>query len=286
MGDTVAAVDRYADIPAPVRAALKRRMAARQYDEVAAIRRDSIEGRYSYGDLRDMHIGQGQVCRAVTREKWAPGAVERGLVYCESGHCLIVPTVCRNVSRVTRAPQPPAAAAGTGAGAASGSGYATTAPPSAGGSAESSDSSESSESSESSYAHSGAGSAPIHGHAGPGIGGLALRQGAGAESASFTDLSRADSTASFAPLARVASVPLASPGFNGSRFGLSRSAEAGGAIPPTQAFPEPPLVPAPPLPAPLAPVPEPTTYALMALGVGLVALRVRRRQWVGASALR
>jgi hypothetical protein len=112
-----------------------------------------------------------------------------------------------------------------------------------------------------------------------------LRQGAGAGSASFTDLSRADSTASFAPLARFAGVSLASPGFDGSRFGLPRSAKAGGIIPPPQAVLEPPLVPAPPLPAPLAPVPEPTTYALMVLGVGLVALRVRRRQLVGASAL-
>ncbi len=113
-GDTVAAVDRYADIPAPARARLKQRMAARQYDEVAAIRRDSIEGRHRYSDLRDMHFGAGQVCRSVTRDKWADGAVERGLVYCEDGHCLIVPTVCRNVSRVTRLPAPPPAAAAAG----------------------------------------------------------------------------------------------------------------------------------------------------------------------------
>jgi hypothetical protein len=30
-----------------------------------------------------------------------------GLVYCEQEHCLIVPTVCRNVSRVTRTGVPP-----------------------------------------------------------------------------------------------------------------------------------------------------------------------------------
>ena len=28
---------------------------------------------------------------------------ERGLVYCDSGNCILVPTVCRNVSRITRA---------------------------------------------------------------------------------------------------------------------------------------------------------------------------------------
>jgi len=117
-GDVPAAVDRYADIPPAVRARLKQRMAAYQYDDVAAIRRDSIEGKHRYGDLRDMHFGATQVCRSVTRQKWAADAEERGLVYCESGHCLIVPTVCRNVSRVTRAPDDAGAApvAGSGGG--------------------------------------------------------------------------------------------------------------------------------------------------------------------------
>ena len=128
-GDTVAAVDRYDDIPADVRAALKARMAERRYDEVATIRRDSIEGRYTYSGLRDMHFGRNQVCKTVTRDKWAPEAVERGLVYCESGHCLIVPTVCRNLSRVDRGAAP-ASAAGASPGAAGNTGPAlASAPP-------------------------------------------------------------------------------------------------------------------------------------------------------------
>ena len=45
MGDVVAAVDRYRDIPADVRARLKTRMAKRQYDDLVSIRRDSIDGR-------------------------------------------------------------------------------------------------------------------------------------------------------------------------------------------------------------------------------------------------
>jgi hypothetical protein len=113
MGNVPAAVDRYTDIPAEVRERLKARMVKRQYDEIATIRRDSIAGRHQYSDeLRDMHFGQGRVCRTVTRTRWAPDMVERGLVYCESEHCVIVPTVCRNVSRVTRLKGPPAAAAG------------------------------------------------------------------------------------------------------------------------------------------------------------------------------
>ena len=113
MGDVVAAVDRYTDIPEPVRARLKARMETRQYDEIAAIRRDSVTGKRKYApEIRDMHFGQGTVCRTVTRTKWADDTVERGLVYCERGHCIIVPTVCRNVSRIKRLGGDRVAAAG------------------------------------------------------------------------------------------------------------------------------------------------------------------------------
>ncbi len=123
MGDVVAAVDRYRDIPAPVRATLKARMAARQYDEIVSIRRDRIEGRARYdAAIRDMHFGTGQICGTVTRARWNEAAQERGLVYCESGHCLLVPTVCRNVSRITR--QGPAVAAAGGEAGAGGGGAA------------------------------------------------------------------------------------------------------------------------------------------------------------------
>ena len=133
MGNVVAAVDRYADIPAAVRATLKKRMAARQYDEVASIKRGSIDGKYNNTDLRDMHFGAGQVCQTVTRDKWSDKNEERGLVYCESGHCLIVPTVCRNVSRVTRGAikaveaEAPAGRAGGGGGGGGGGGASQTA---------------------------------------------------------------------------------------------------------------------------------------------------------------
>jgi hypothetical protein len=105
MGDVVAAVDRYRDIPAEVRARLKARMAKRQYDDLVSIRRDSIDGRAGYqygGAISDMHFGTNQVCHSVTRAAWTPAMQERGLVYCEAGHCILVPTVCRNVSRIGR----------------------------------------------------------------------------------------------------------------------------------------------------------------------------------------
>ena len=104
-GDVVAAIDRYRDIPTPVRMKLKQRMAARQYDDLVDIRRDSIDGKFSYAAaIRDMHFGAGKVCREVTRQRWTDQMPERGLVYCEAGHCILVPTVCRNVSRIDRGP--------------------------------------------------------------------------------------------------------------------------------------------------------------------------------------
>ncbi len=115
MGDVVAAVDRYPDIAPQVREQLKARMRARQYDEIVVISRDAIRGKGNYdARISDMHFGPGRVCRNVTRAGWSEQMQERGLVYCVQGACILVPTVCRNVSRITQV----AAAATPGAGAA------------------------------------------------------------------------------------------------------------------------------------------------------------------------
>ena len=114
MGDVVAAVDRYTDIPADARQRLKNRMARRDYDDIADIRRDSLRGRFDYEPaIRDMHFGTGRVCTSVSRGAWSDAQQERGLVYCDGAQCIIVPTVCRNVSRVTRRAPPAVAAADT-----------------------------------------------------------------------------------------------------------------------------------------------------------------------------
>ena len=112
VGELVRAVDRYQDIPSQVRARLKQRIGARRYDEIVVIRRDAILGRASYAPgIRDMHFGEGQVCGTVTRAKWTASDEQLGLVYCESGHCVMVPTVCRNLSRIHRLDERTAAAA-------------------------------------------------------------------------------------------------------------------------------------------------------------------------------
>ena len=122
--DIAAAIDTYRDIPPEQRADLKVKLAKLQYDDVAEIRRDSITSekfadKYTYSDLTFMHGGGTpvKVCRTVSRAKWTDSMVERGLVFCSavgaSGResCVIVPTVCNNVSRITRTGKPPVAVA-------------------------------------------------------------------------------------------------------------------------------------------------------------------------------
>lgn len=101
-GSVPAAVHSYTDIPLETRNRLQQKMEKRQYDEIVDIRRDRIAGKHDYVDLRDMHFGGNRLCRTVSMSKWGDQALERGLIYCEGAHCLIVPTVCNNVSRVTR----------------------------------------------------------------------------------------------------------------------------------------------------------------------------------------
>ena len=113
MGEVPSAVRRYREIPAGVREKLQARMERLDYDEMVEIRRDVIVGKdHSYENLRGMHFGNGGFCEHVTRTSWSDDHRERGFVYCEQGHCILVPTVCRNVSRVdiapiTRPPVPP-----------------------------------------------------------------------------------------------------------------------------------------------------------------------------------
>ncbi len=108
MGELPTAIDRYTDLSSDVRSKLKDRIAKQQYDDVVEIKRDAIvgTGKFAYAaQIRDMHFGdKGRVCKTVTRKAWKANTTERGLVYCESGSCVLVPTVCRNVSRVAARP--------------------------------------------------------------------------------------------------------------------------------------------------------------------------------------
>jgi hypothetical protein len=106
MGDVPSAVDTYTDIPKATRDTLKAKMRdPRRYDDVAHITATGVRSeRWEYGPLTMMHFGAGRtICRTVDTSMWTatdPG--ERALIYCADGHCIAVPTVCRNVSRIAR----------------------------------------------------------------------------------------------------------------------------------------------------------------------------------------
>lgn len=104
-GKTAAAIDRYTDIPANVRSTLKRRMEEGQSDDQVTITRDGISGKNQYDPaIRDMHFGAASVCATVTRGKWSEKRQEPGAVYCVDQHCILVPRICGNVSRINRLP--------------------------------------------------------------------------------------------------------------------------------------------------------------------------------------
>ena len=103
-GDPVHALADF-DLPEATRAKLRTLMAEHRFTDVATITRDDIVGARGYADLREMHSGRGQVCHgSVDRTAWSPSRRERGLVYCADDACVIVPTICNNVSLVSRKP--------------------------------------------------------------------------------------------------------------------------------------------------------------------------------------
>ena len=246
MGDVVAAVDRYTDIAPPVREQLKERMRARQYDEIVVISRDAIRGKGNYNArISDMHFGPGRVCRNVTRAGWNEQMQERGLVYCVQGQCILVPTICRNVSRITQAP--------------------ASAPPAAGGAAP------------------GGAAPPAAAPAAPETAGVPLIDNPDAlRGGSFTGGAMPPEVASipFLPFDYVRTAggitsPAGMGGGGGSGGGSGLPPDQGSSIivPPTVIIPTLP----PTVPTVLPAVPEPQTWAMLLAGLALTAFGARKR---------
>lgn len=102
-GDPVAAVDHYAHIPPAIRDRLKQRLAVHAYDDIVTVTRDGIEGQHDYEPgIAGMHFGRNKVCRSVSRQRWPAERRVIGLVYCEQHYCMMVPTVCGNLSLISR----------------------------------------------------------------------------------------------------------------------------------------------------------------------------------------
>jgi len=110
-GNVRDALERYTDIPDADRIALKHRIQDGQADEQVQITRDAIRGEHDYNpEIRDMHFGAASVCHQVTRSHWDAARTEPGAVYCVKDHCILVPKICGNISRVSRRPAAPAPA--------------------------------------------------------------------------------------------------------------------------------------------------------------------------------
>lgn len=102
-GSPAAAIDRYTDIPAAVRSTLKRRIEEHQPDDTVSITRDAIGGKSKYDPaIHDMHFGAASQCASVTRSHWAETRSEPGAVYCVGEHCILVPKICGNISRISK----------------------------------------------------------------------------------------------------------------------------------------------------------------------------------------
>lgn len=105
-GALTEAVDHYADLPTATRERLKAKLASHAYDDRVVITRKGVQGhKQAYApQIRDMHFGSNRVCRNVKVDKWPARRKVEALVYCDSGHCLMVPSACGNLSRVALAP--------------------------------------------------------------------------------------------------------------------------------------------------------------------------------------
>lgn len=106
MGSISAAIEDYRDVYGPAeRKELARRIDAREYDDIVEIRRDTISGKYHYeSTIWRMHSGSPGT-KDPLRTSWTAADLERGLVYCSGSRCVLVPTVCRNVSLINRVEQ-------------------------------------------------------------------------------------------------------------------------------------------------------------------------------------
>ncbi len=205
-GSPAAALAHYKDIPASTRTLLAQRIAAGIPDDTVQIGRDRINGRYQYDNrIGDMHFGSGQMCRTVTRTKWKKAHREPAAVYCVQDECVLVPTVCSNVSRIQRIVT--SGGSGGGGGASGGSPPLAELPP------------------------FGPQPVPVYSTV-PGGG---------------DDV----------------------PPWNRTEVPVPRA--------PLPAYPGPGRETFSPVPGPVAPVPEPSTWAMLLAGVGLLAARLRRR---------
>lgn len=113
MQELSVAVNSYVEIPADARALLVAAINKRQWIAQVEIRRSGIKSltfgdQAEYSDLREMHFGDGSVCRSLTMGTWPESHAENALIYeavspsTGKPYTVAIPSICRNVSRITR----------------------------------------------------------------------------------------------------------------------------------------------------------------------------------------
>ena len=108
-GSPRAAIMAFTQIPKAVRIILVARVEGDRlgFNDSVVIDRDSIRGKSgSYApEINSMHFGsKGKLCDTVSRKNWKDDHTEFGLVYCEMGYCVMLPSVCHNWAIVQRLP--------------------------------------------------------------------------------------------------------------------------------------------------------------------------------------
>jgi len=100
------ALARYTDIPADAAAQITSKARLLQPDTLVTITRDGVESPDGTAtNLRDMHYGKDRLCAGpVERSAWKDTHAEPAFVYCSGEHCIAVPIVCGNVSRIDYKP--------------------------------------------------------------------------------------------------------------------------------------------------------------------------------------
>lgn len=127
VGKVETAINNYQDIPPAIRTTLIAKIQKDEYDDLVAIKRDSIEGNSSYDpNIKGMHFGKDRTCSTITRSKWSSIHSEPAKVYCSGPYCIAVPKVCNNISRITRSYSEPVASTGGAGGGGGGGGYGQT----------------------------------------------------------------------------------------------------------------------------------------------------------------